>query len=216
MPDDWGIDWAFFLADIPTRASTPGPDKLRIPQPSYGLDALPVDLLAALPEFANATPSLMANLAYRNLIRGNTLQLPTGEQVATILGVPALGANVLWSAGARTVAAPPKELKEFADKRDALYKKYTVDLNGRTPLWYYILREAEHYGVERSSKDGALGFGGQHLGPVGSYIVAETFIGIMLRDTGSFLNAETKFAPVLPCAQADKFTLSDLVRYALA
>lgn len=53
----------------------------------------------------------------------------------------------------------------------------------RTPLWYYVLREAECYGIERDKKDGESGLGGRHLGPLGSQIVAETIIGILWRDS---------------------------------
>lgn len=45
---------------------------------------------------------------------------------------------------------------------------------GETPLWYYILREAE-----------VLGTGGR-LGPLGSVLVAETLIGLVLSDPASY------------------------------
>ena len=46
----------------------------------------------------------------------------------------------------------------------------------RTPLWYYILKEAEVHG------------NGQRLGKVGSRIVAETFVGVLLADPESYLS----------------------------
>ena len=45
-----------------------------------------------------------------------------------------------------------------------------------TPLWFYVLREAEVL------EDG------QRLGPVGSRIVAETIIGQLRADPSSFIN----------------------------
>lgn len=216
MPEDWGIDWAFFLAGLDTNAQVPGQPGFKIPQPSYRLDALLAEPLQALPEFEDASPSLMANLAYRNLVRGNSLQLPTGEQVARLLGFEPLSAEVLWSAGAATVNVPPGHLRVVAEHRRKVFDSYKVDLEGRTPLWYYVLREAEYLGVNRSQQDAALGFGGQHLGPVGSYIVAETLVGLLVRDPESFLYASAKFAPVLPRARPEEFSLSDLVRYALS
>ena len=42
-----------------------------------------------------------------------------------------------------------------------------------TPLWYYVLREAE-----KSP--------GDHLGPVGSYIVANTLVGLLVADKDSY------------------------------
>jgi hypothetical protein len=47
-----------------------------------------------------------------------------------------------------------------------------------TPLWYYILKEAEVAPRE-----------GEHLGPVGSYIVADVILGALAADTDSYLSA---------------------------
>lgn len=58
-----------------------------------------------------------------------------------------------------------------------------IDLEGGPDaLWFYILKEAE------------LG-GGEHLGQVGSTIVAATFAGLLLGDRLSFFNIEPKWTP---------------------
>ena len=72
----------------------------------------------------------------------------------------------------------------------------------RTPLWYYILREA------------ALLKGGEQLGPVGSRIVAGTFVRILKRDATSYLNVSGGFTPSLPSAMPGSFTFADLVNFA--
>jgi len=46
----------------------------------------------------------------------------------------------------------------------------------RTPLWYYVLREAV---VQQ---------GGQKLGEIGSRIIAETLISLVKNDPNSYLN----------------------------
>jgi hypothetical protein len=46
-----------------------------------------------------------------------------------------------------------------------------------TPLWFYILKEAEHFAD------------GHHLGPLGSLIVADTLIGLLNNDPFSYVNA---------------------------
>lgn len=46
-----------------------------------------------------------------------------------------------------------------------------------TPLWYYILKEAE------------LTRGGTCLGPVGGTLVAEVLLGLLVHDRTSFLHA---------------------------
>ncbi len=92
--------------------------------------------------------SLMAKLAARNLLRGYLLGLPTGQAVANHLEVAPLPRAVLKS-------ATPSGLSQ---------KIEDAGLLDRTPLWFYILAEAG----DPNGPDG------QHLGPVGSRIVAET------------------------------------------
>jgi hypothetical protein len=53
------------------------------------------------------------------------------------------------------------------------------DLRDRTPLWYYVLREAE-----------VLGCGGRHLGPLGSRIVMETLDAAIRSAAGSVLEGK--------------------------
>ena len=45
-----------------------------------------------------------------------------------------------------------------------------------TPLWYYILKEAQVRG------------NGERLGPVGARLVAEVFVGLVQGDKDSFLS----------------------------
>ena len=118
IPDNWGIDWAFFLPGLQTEA----PDKFQIPQPSYRMDAILVDPLSKLPEFQGQTPPIVANLAFRNLSRGSMLRLPTGEQVAETLGIKPLPREVLWSAGSKVVNGVPEELQDFATKRAKVFR----------------------------------------------------------------------------------------------
>lgn len=78
----------------------------------------------------------------------------------------------------------------------------TTDLNG-TPLWYYILREAE-----------LLGHKGEHLGPVGSTILGECFFTLMQQDDYSFLKVHPKWKPTLG-KDIGEFDFIDLVRFVL-
>jgi hypothetical protein len=75
---------------------------------------------------------------------------------------------------------------------------------GRAPLWFYILREAQ---VLHS---------GQHLGPVGGRIVAETLLGLLRADPQSYLNLEPTWTPTLPARNGDprEFDAVDLLQYA--
>lgn len=67
-----------------------------------------------------------------------------------------------------------------------------------TPLWQYVLHEAD---IHTS---------GERLGPVGGRIVAETLIGLLRADEGSYLNATTPWEPTLPFG-GDRFHLHDLL-----
>jgi hypothetical protein len=92
------------------------------------------------------------SLAERNLLRHLTFALPSGQAVAKAMRVEPLDA---------------KELDDL--------KPFGLGLNHSTPLWFYILREAQ---VREN---------GKRLGPVGSRIVAEVFIGLLEGDRLSYL-----------------------------
>jgi len=74
-----------------------------------------------------------------------------------------------------------------------------------TPLWFYILKESEVTGGQQK---------GQQLGPVGGQIVAEVLLGLLKGDQRSFVNARPDWKPTF--GSKGKFTLSDLVRFALS
>src|SRR5262249_18847745 len=74
-------------------------------------------------------------------------------------------------------------------------------LLAKTPLWYYVLREAK------------VTQGGNQLGRVGARIVAETFVRMLKRDADSVLNVPG-FVPSLPGAVPGSFTIADLLEFA--
>ena len=227
VPHDWGIDWAFFFDGLD---KTHLPDWFQVPQPSYRIDANLVSPLTILPEFRSKDdrpkkPSIFRNLAYRNLVRGcSNLRLPSGEQVALALGEPPLSSDIVWSAGSQVRRAVEgglsgddrKELTDVDEKRQAVLVAWPV-LKGNTPLWYYILREAEWYGVDNLTEPGSA-FGGRCLGPVGSRIVAETFVGVLANDPTSILNRRPKLEPHPTISGGDPagFCVGRLAKYALS
>ena len=85
-------------------------------------------------------------------------------------------------------------------------KHYKVNFENSTPLWYYILKEAE---VQQM---------GLQLGEVGSRIVAEVFIGLLEGDNSSFLSQNPFWKPNLPCWETYRnnkhFTVADFIRIA--
>jgi hypothetical protein len=111
--------------------------------------------------------ALLRHLAQRNLVRGYHLSIPTGQSVAAEMGVPILS---------------PDELRQNNSEalNDALEKGGFLE---RTPLWYYVLKEAE------------VRANGHSLGELGSRIICETIIGLLLNDRSSFLNQRGSWDP---------------------
>jgi len=71
-----------------------------------------------------------------------------------------------------------------------------------TPLFFYVLKEAEV--MEH----------GLRLGPVGSRIVGEVFVGLLKEDPTSYLRAAPGWTPTLPARQAGHFRMTDLLQFA--
>ena len=124
------------------------------------IDTQLVEPLFTLKNFdGSAQPGDLARLAVRNLLRGYLLRIPTGQAVAKRLKLKLLKPSEI-EAVASAVKAPAGGEKQVDVLRDAGFSR-------RTPLWYYVLAEA----AARAK--------GQHLGPVGSTIIAEVLIGLI-------------------------------------
>jgi len=97
------------------------------------------------------------SLAVRDLERGQGVGLPSGEAVARHIGVAPLTAAQVGIA--------------------------STGWKGETPLWYYILREADAC------------TGGHRLGPVGGRIVTEVLVGLVDADATSFRQNRRDWRP---------------------
>jgi hypothetical protein len=113
------------------------------------------------------------SLAVRDLLRGTATSLPSGETVADAMEVTPLTAGQVG-------------------------RCWTAG----TPLWFYILKEAQARG------------GGDQLGPVGGRIVAEVLIGLLRADPGSHLVVDPSWRPTLPSRDHAGFDLTDLAIFA--
>ena len=74
-----------------------------------------------------------------------------------------------------------------------------------TPLWYYILKEAE------------IMENGTHLGPVGGRMVGEVIIGLLQLDRHSFLSVNRRWRPTLPTTSGQvtgEFRMIDFLTFA--
>ncbi|MGD9729071.1 MAG: heme peroxidase family protein [Nitrospiraceae bacterium] len=124
------------------------------------------------------------NLAFRNLKRGVMFGLPSGQAVASAMEIK-----------------EPLSADEIATGPDGAVAK-SRGLHQNTPLWYYILKEA------------AVREKGLRLGPVGSRIVAEVFVGLVAGDHESYLQrAGNNWKPDLPSKVPGTFTMTDLLQF---
>ncbi len=172
---NWVVDFnAFFNTGIPVPVNNR----------ARKIDSNLANELELLPGFSG----LMQVLATRNLRRGLALALPSGQGMAGEFGITPMTTAQL------TQGLPANEIAVLNSNGGLLLQK--------TPLWYYILREAAVLG------------GGNQLGPVGAKIVADTFIRMLKRDGNSFLNVSGGFTPMLPSVVAGDFTVADLVIFA--
>lgn len=166
LPSNWVVDWHRFFDFSDVVAAPPAP-RFAV---ANKLDTRMVGELGQLQGGGG-------NLAVRNLIRGSRQGLPAGQDVAAVMAA----ADGL---ACDPPLSPAQILKQVVPAGDAaltddnrVLREHEFDV--KTPLWYYILREAERAG-------------GEHLGPVGSRIVVETFLGLVRASVTSILNADVE------------------------
>jgi hypothetical protein len=117
------------------------------------IDTLLVDPLSQLPAGTfggrgTVFREIERNLAFRNLTRASMMELATGQQIAELFGVEPLTAEQILTGNGGAVV-------------EGLSEEQKARLVEATPLWFYVLREAE--------------IGNGRMGPVGGRITAEVF-----------------------------------------
>jgi heme peroxidase len=190
LPNTWVIDWRRFF-DFPdaleVKKLAAGEKVNKAKKIDTTLD-LPLQLILNFqPEIVDVA---LRSIAVRNLLRGFYLQLPTAQAfIAQML--EAIKPQTMRVLSEDEIASGPHE---------ALLRE--CQFHQRTPLWYYILKEAEI--LEEGNK----------LGPVGSRIVAETFYAIIRNSETSILQGEPKWRPSLGVRAPEKFDMVDLLKFA--
>ncbi len=123
------------------------------------IDGRLVSPLIALPVAltGNSEVEEFHSLAVRDLERGQGVGLPSGEAIARHLNEEPLSADEVGAVKA--------------------------GWHGETPLWYYVLREAD------------VRCGGNRLGPVGARIVGEVLVGLLDVDPTSVHHAPQDWQP---------------------
>jgi hypothetical protein len=164
------VDWQTFFEVGPTP---PGHENLGAsPKPNKRIDT---KLSSPLFELPFGPPNDPQTLAQRNLLRHLTFGLPSGQRVAKAMKIEPLTSG------------------DLSDLQP-------LGFDVQTPLWFYILKEAE------LKADGLM------LGAVGGRIVAEVFIGLLQSDPASYLRQNPNWKPDL--GQNQTFEMADLLRVA--
>ncbi|WP_200308507.1 peroxidase family protein [Streptomyces adelaidensis] len=194
LPSNWIVDFRrlFDFGEI-------GRDDLVVPDGEGNvakrLDTLLVDPLATLPTGTfdgrgrPAPPPIQRNLAFRNLSRAAMVELATGPQLAAQMGFKPLTEDQILRGNGGAV------LEGLSDAERA-------QLVEHTPLWFYVLREAEVNEAHPGSLTG-----------VGGTLVAEVFHRAL---EGSRISIVKRpgWRPSLPSHKKGRFTMTDLLLFA--
>jgi hypothetical protein len=170
---------------------------LRVPADAFNItkriDTLLVDPLKDLPataigDLGAPPPPIQRNLAYRNFTRAGMVELATGQQMAAMMGITPLTAT---------------EILEGNNGADltGLTQAQKEALMTDTPLWFYLLREAEVRG-------------GGRLTGVGGRIVAEVFHRALEGSQVSILREPTWRPSFGPPGDGNTFRMVDLLLFA--
>jgi Animal haem peroxidase len=164
LPSNWIADFRR-LYDF----GQAGRSDLTVPERKFNralrIDTMLVNPLATLPGF----PRREASLALRNLTRARMVTLATGQQMTRFLRSRGLRPDKLTNAQIRQ--------GRNGAKLDGLTNQQRTALVRNTPLWFYVLREAE--------------LNGGKLDGVGARIVAETFHRAMEGSRASIVRDRT-------------------------
>lgn len=175
LPSTWPIDWRRFY-DFRGVAGVPPTPLLNTTRSIDTALAIP---LSALPE--HISQGVKASLSVRNLLRGRLLGLPTGQALAAIMQVTPL---------------TPAQVRQ--GPHATVLQRHGFDT--RTPLWYYILKEAEVL------------HDGRQLGPVGSRLLVETIVGLIQASPISILADPSRtWQPALPARNPQHYSMVDLL-----
>lgn len=189
-PSEFAIDWTLFFKMAP-KPKPVGVDRL---QPAYKIDTSLVNPLALLPPIE--APKIPV-LAHRNLLRGVSMGLPSGQMVARRMGLDPIPDDHLRIG---------KATEEDAGS-NFLLTEIAPEFAHNAPLWTYVLAEAQQQFVRDETPI--------RLGPVGGRLVAEVLVGLLLGDKHSFVVANPEWRPFSEFTRKGRFEMGDFITHAL-
>jgi hypothetical protein len=182
LPADWVISWDRFFSMAPDTAHLGHARKIdtMITDTLHDIEHHTIGIFSA----PTKGEQLQPNLPAITLLRGARAGLPTGQDLAQAMDISPLSEDQI------ATGAHEEILRQSSLQKD-------------TPLWYYILKEAEILSD------------GKHLGPLGSRIVADVIIGALAADSESYLCVAPEWQPTLIKAKGSTtFGISDLLLFA--
>ena len=192
LPAEWVVSWnRFFLHRGGDTAHLNRVRKIDT-QIANGLHQL--EALTTKP-FTPQTPAgiLRSELPVRTLLRGGRVDLPSGEEIAR-----EIRRRETWI---RTLTQD--EIVSGDHKEILTNPRY--GFLGNTPLWYYVLKEAEIHKNEAGQP-------GRSLGPIGSYIIADVILDALVADPGSYLSVPN-WSPTIPTMIGEPSSMSDILTF---
>ncbi len=164
VPDDFVIEWGRFFDGLPHSGPVASSSFIdtSIVGPLHDLSPSIIRLSNRM-EHSIEPP----RLPVRTLLRGARAKLPSGQEVADEL----VRRGVIKSENCLTGS---QLAQDICNRSGGALR--SVGLEEKTPLFYYLLKEAEVIG------------GGLRLGPIGSHIVATVIEGALEADPNSYLS----------------------------
>jgi hypothetical protein len=132
------------------------------------------------------------------------MRLPNGQDIARAMGITPLEDNKIL------IGKFTGDPADIIGPIDAIHHAFRKNC----PLWTYVLAETVETDVELKTTSGAKTIKTRKLGPVGGRIVAETFAGLLLGDSSSFLSQDPLWTPTM--AVDGVFGLRELIASALS
>jgi hypothetical protein len=210
-PSNWALDWRRYidlvpldygtLVDNPDQNDPTNQNRLQL---AYKIDTSLVNPLGVLPASIAVNPSV---LAQRNLERGWRMRLPSGQDVARAMGLVPLPDDKIVI-GKFTGDPADIVAASIASVGDG------VSFVGNCPLWTYVLAETVESKVTVKTLQGDKQITTRKLGPVGGRIVAETFVGLLLADSSSYVSLDPLWEPTTLLVHG-VFGLREMIKHAL-
>jgi len=177
LPEALAVDWRYLL-DVA---------KCIRPRMAKEIDALLADEIQDMPRpVVNSNNPNDRALGFRNLMRANSLGLPSGQAVAGALQTAGYPLAPMDATALQLDAVPG--WSRLAD----IHRGGAPSLSEHTPLFYYLLRESQ------------INNGGRRLGPVGSALLMEVFGGMLHFCETSFIKSEPNWNPD-PCVSKERW-----------